>query len=82
MKLESFSSGASVCVIASNIAKTAMSAGDDNHKWKRHVDKNMERHRFQMDLGTALMNTAISRDWKDPKTNNKPDKTQKRLKHA
>ena len=59
-------------VIASNIAKTAMSAGEDNHKWKRCVDKNMGRYRFQMDLGIALMNAGISRDWKDPKTNNKP----------
>ena len=54
-------------VIAVNVAKR----GGDSHQWRRYVDSNLGRYRFQMDLGLALMNAGISRDWKDPKTNNK-----------
>ena len=54
-------------VIAVNVAER----GGDEHQWRRHVDKNHGRYRFQMDLGLSLMNAGISHDWKDPKANNK-----------
>ena len=38
----------------------------NKHKWLKYLDKQLGRHRFQMDLGNDLMKAGIAMDWKDP----------------
>ena len=45
---------------------------DPEHPWKRYVNRNNGRYRFQMDLAISLINHGLSLDWKNPKTKNEP----------
>jgi hypothetical protein len=40
-------------------------ASDDNHKWHKHLSKNGGRHKFQMDLGLALISHGLGMDWEE-----------------
>ena len=50
--------------VVKHVAKEEEKEGK-NHKWQRCLDKQLGRHRFQMDLGNDLMKAGIAMDWKD-----------------
>ena len=41
-------------------------ANDSNHPWYKYKNKNTGRFRFQMDLGMALINYGLEKDWPEP----------------
>ena len=51
---------------------------DKNHPWKRYLEKENGRYRFQMDMAIALINYGVSLDWSNPETDERPSYMRKR----